>query len=1151
MMYSVSSPTKAAFLALFRRHAASLLVVTLCLGAWWQLARWYESYLDGEYSIQTQYELSQYAQSLSAVINKRLTLLHALGSFVETDIVQFSTITAESEKKQAETFLAGLRSSDEGIRNFAIAPGGIIDFVSPLGGNERAIGHDLINDPHPGVRTVSLRAIGSRDIAHSDPYELRQGGLGLVARKAIYDAKGYWGLVSMVLDITPIIEDAGLMSEEANIIMALRDSQGQVFFGSPQIFEQSEIIKQVNMPDGYWEMAAMPITSLSRNNNLLIFKSITAAFLVLLCGVGFVLFPTKKQQRVSSDRQPRSFTQLKPLPNLSIKSPFTPPGWLSPLLTSMAIIAAVIGFHSFIKGNDDTVQKYQLTRSIGQITNNLERKLDADREYLLLIAQELAQGKLDISSFQARVSHYVNDHSGLINVTWADSDFVIRNTAPLEGNHQVLGLKLSLPEPERASRLAYKSHKPTYTKPFMVIQGKPAFELYVPIFKGGQFLGTLGGVYSIKELVDGEVTKTLDARYEIEVIDTTGEVFYRNSEAQAMAGLSKTVPIKPLPGSLWLRLSAYQQGPNQNARVFMLLAIVLAAGVGLSMWLQYRESYKQWRISKALHESQQHFHAIAQASPTAVMMVNQSTNCLLYANQQAHELYSDSGLPLVGRNINDFFQTSGESQSFLSAVDQQTRLEGFELQMKKSSGELFWASISCRQVVHDEEMALVISISDLTERKRYENQLYHQANYDNLTGLPNRVLAFERLEYALERAVSEQSLVALLFIDLDLFKNVNDSLGHSAGDQLLVEVSRRLSECVRQSDTVARLGGDEFTVILTGLKDASGAEVVAKKITEACASPLSVGGNEVSISASIGITLFPEDGSDYEQLIHNADIAMYKSKEAGRNQYYFYTKQMNEQTQAQLKLETELRRALERQEFTLHYQPLVATTSCEVVGAEALLRWHNPALGQVSPAEFIPVAESTGLIVDIGLWVLKTACLQAKQWQRDKGMPRYVAVNVSGHQLKAPDFVQTIEQILAETGLPPTSLELEITESVLLDDPEGNRKTLEVLAEMGVRLAIDDFGTGYSSLSYLRRFPFDTLKIDRSFIGDIADEEEAAKLVSAIISIADVLGLTTVAEGVENQEQLDYLIAQGCDFSQGYYIAKPMPQENLALEYSL
>ncbi|WP_175577540.1 bifunctional diguanylate cyclase/phosphodiesterase [Photobacterium proteolyticum] len=1124
-----------------------MLVVLLCFGAWWQLARWYESFLQDESIVEMRLELNQYAQNLSSVINNRLTLLHALSSFVETDIVHYQTLTPESEQ-QAETFLAGLRSSEKGIRNFAIAPEGVISFVYPLAGNQRALGHDLINDHQVGVRTVSLRAISSREIAHSDPYELRQGGLGFVARKAIYDDDGYWGLVSMVLDMVPIIEDAGIMDAETNVVMAIRDSQEQVFFGSPKIFEQSGLIKQVNMPDGYWEIAAIPLPTSSSKTKLLIFKTITAAFLVLLCGVGFKLVPTRSEHEGNIAFLQRRSKSLSADP---VSPPFTAPGWLSPLLTSTAIIAAVIGFHSFLKGSDDMVQKYQLTRSIGQITNNLERKLDADREYLLLIAQELAQGSLDVSSFQARVSRYVNDHSGLINVTWADSDFVIRHTAPLEGNQQVLGLKLSLPEPERASRLAYKSHKPTYTKPFMVIQGKAAFELYVPIFKGGEFLGTLGGVYSIKELLDSEITQVLGSRYEIEVLSTAGDVFYQKSDGQISAGLSKTVPIKPTPGSLWLRLSAYEQGPNQGARLFMMLTIVLAGGVGLSMWLQFRESYKQWRISKALHESQQHFHAIAQASPTAVMMINQGSSDILYANRQAHELFSLSGAALVGQSIDDYFHIAVKGQSFLSVVGKQARLEDFELQMKKSSGELFCALISYRQVDHEGETALVLSISDLTERKRYENQLYHQANYDNLTGLPNRVLAFERLDRALETARQEENLVALLFIDLDLFKNVNDSLGHSAGDQLLVEVARRLSECVRSSDTVARLGGDEFTIILPGLKDIAGAEQVARKVTEACALPLSVGANEVSISASIGITMFPDDGIDYEQLIHNADIAMYKSKEAGRNQFYFYTTQMNEQTQAQLKLETELKRALERDEFTLFYQPLVATTNCEVVGAEALLRWHNPELGHVSPAEFIPVAESTGLIVDIGLWVLKTACTQARQWQNDEGMPQYVAVNVSGHQLKTADFVKTIAQVLEETGLSPTLLELEITESVLLDDPEGNRKTLEELAAMGVRLAIDDFGTGYSSLSYLRRFPFDTLKIDRSFIGDIAGEDEAAKLVSAIISIADVLGLKTVAEGVENQEQLDYLIAQGCDFSQGFYIAKPMPQEKLVQEYTL
>jgi diguanylate cyclase (GGDEF)-like protein/PAS domain S-box-containing protein len=441
---------------------------------------------------------------------------------------------------------------------------------------------------------------------------------------------------------------------------------------------------------------------------------------------------------------------------------------------------------------------------------------------------------------------------------------------------------------------------------------------------------------------------------------------------------------------------------------------------------------------------------------------------------------------------------------------------------------------------------LVVSLHDLTERKRYESRIEHLASHDALTGLPNRALLRDRVEQAIVHARRTGSRVAVMYVDLDQFKLVNDSWGHPAGDALLVEVGTRLRSAMREGDTVARLGGDEFVVLLADLARPGDSALVARKIAGALAPPIVLDGRETLVTASIGIAIWPEDGEGLEALLQCADVAMYRAKDEGRNGYQYYSGEMGAQARARVEVESGLRQALERAELRLHWQPQVDLASGEVRGCEALMRWERPGRGLVSPAQFIPLAEESGLIVPIGEWALRSACREAAGWAA-AGLGRIqVAVNLSARQFRQGSVVETVRAALAESGLPAACLELEITESVVARDLDQVVKALEQLRRMGVSVAIDDFGTGYSSLSYLRTLPIQKVKIDRSFIKGIPEDREAAALVGEIIRLAHVLSLEVVAEGVETAPQAAFLRDAGCEKMQGFLFSRPVPSAEFA-----
>ena len=440
-----------------------------------------------------------------------------------------------------------------------------------------------------------------------------------------------------------------------------------------------------------------------------------------------------------------------------------------------------------------------------------------------------------------------------------------------------------------------------------------------------------------------------------------------------------------------------------------------------------------------------------------------------------------------------------------------------------------------------------IEAHKLTEQvQAAKDNLEHLVHHDVLTDLPNRALLQDRLGQAIELARRQGRRLAVMFMDLDQFKHINDALGHAVGDQLLQSVAQRLIGGVRHSDTVSRQGGDEFVLLLPYIEHAEDAMLSAQKVLAALAPPHHIDGHELHIGASIGISIYPEDGQDAETLIKCADSAMYHAKENGRDNYKFFEQSMNVRAVERQSIEASLRRALERQEFVLHYQPKINLLSGMIVGIEALVRWQHPQRGLLEPAQFVPIAEDSGLILPIGRWVLREACLQARAWQ-DAGLPPItVAVNTSALEFRAKDFLENVRVTLEESRLEPRYLELELTESVLMRDAEATGSVLHALADLGIKLAVDDFGTGYSSLSYLRQFPIDTLKIDRSFVSRMSHNLDDAAIVSAVISMAKALRLRVIAEGVETAEQLAFLLAKHCDEGQGYFFGRPMAAAALA-----
>lgn len=531
------------------------------------------------------------------------------------------------------------------------------------------------------------------------------------------------------------------------------------------------------------------------------------------------------------------------------------------------------------------------------------------------------------------------------------------------------------------------------------------------------------------------------------------------------------------------------------------------------------------------------------------VVVTDSSNNIVSVNPAFSAITGYSAAEAIGKNprmLHSGLMDKSFYDKMWQSIKKNGRWQG-EITDRRKNGESYveWLSISTMKDVRGEFSHYIAVVSDISERKAAEERMVYIAQHDFLTNLPNRMMLHDRLAQAIAHAGREQRKVAVMFLDLDRFKGVNDTLGHLVGDKLLKVVAGRISSVARTSDTVSRLGGDEFAIMLPYVENTDDIATIAVKLLTSIAGPCVIDGNEIEVTTSIGISVFPEDGNDSESLIAHADAAMYQAKGNGRNNYQFFTHEMNRRTLERMAIKNKLSHALERNELFLLYQPQVDLQSGRIVGVEALIRWNHPVHGNVLPAQFIPIAEENGLIPPIGEWVLREACRQNQEWRKLGLVKITMAVNLSAVQFRQKNLGEIIKAILYESGLAPSGLELEITEGVVMQDAEAAILLLEDMKAMGLKLSVDDFGTGYSSLSYLKRFPIDKFKIDQSFVRDLATDTDDAVIVSTIISMAHSLKLKVIAEGVETVEQLAFLKQQGCDEIQGYYFSQPICAEEL------
>jgi diguanylate cyclase (GGDEF)-like protein/PAS domain S-box-containing protein len=789
------------------------------------------------------------------------------------------------------------------------------------------------------------------------------------------------------------------------------------------------------------------------------------------------------------------------------------------------------------------------------LQRGIERALSATYAIAALVRQ--GQGK--VLDFEAVATELLPFYPGITALGLSPGG-VIGNVVPMAGNEKSIGFdQLRDIVQNKEAIKARDTGKLTLAGPLNLVQGGIGVVGRLPIYLNDVqekpvFWGFTNVTLRFPQALDSARLPVLvEQGYAYELWRNVPDTGERQSIAASGTGELES-PVNhtvELPNGQWTLSVAPAKGWTRSARfaarvwIGLLICVLIAYLAWLLHEMKLRDDRLEVEVAQRTGEilvAQRHLEATLRAIPD--LLFEMGLDGFYYsAHSPREELLTLPADQLIGKTVTEVLPP-GAAEVVLAALQEanaQTWSTGKQFRLALADGEhWFELSVSRKAQLDGEDPRFVVLSRDVTQNKQSEERIRLLAHFDPLTELPNRALLADRCSLALSSAQRNKTPLALMFLDLDHFKNINDALGHRVGDHLLVAMAGRLASAVREQDTVSRLGGDEFILVLPDT-DAAGAGHVADKLLQLALEPFLLEQHELTVTPSIGIALFPDDGMDFDALSRCADAAMYRAKQDGRNGYRFFTAAMQAQSDRTLMLENALRRALERGQLTLHYQPQVSLETGRIIGAEALLRWSHPELGAVSPAEFIPVAESSGLILPIGEWVMRTAVQQLKAWMAAGMSPITVSVNLSAVQFRHTDLPELVTTILNEAQIPAHLLELELTEGVAMTDPVGAVEVMNNLHERGVRMSIDDFGTGYSSLGYLKKFKVYKIKIDQSFVRDITVDPDDKAIVGAIISMATSLGILTIAEGVETAGQLEYLQAQACTEVQGYYFSKPLP----------
>jgi diguanylate cyclase (GGDEF)-like protein/PAS domain S-box-containing protein len=829
-----------------------------------------------------------------------------------------------------------------------------------------------------------------------------------------------------------------------------------------------------------------------------------------------------------------------------------------PLLLAALALLPGLGLTAYVARNE-TEQAYQRQRNevaahAGLVRARLESEINSAAHLSLgLVSYIAANPGFSATDFE-RVAERMVAYGRHLRSIGVGPDNVLRYVYPLAGNERAIGLNYMETPSQRDTVLRMmQSHRIVVAGPLELVQGGIGLINRFPIFlrpESGQperYWGLASVVLDFDSLLDASGLKNTDSlvSYALRGRDGLG------ADGDVIFGPAELFDAEPvlldvvLPDSARWQLAAAPPGGWRTGLDDFRVRAIWSAGVLVSIAISGLLFIGQLQIRRIqARDAELSLAASVIQSSNEAIMITDAGDRIVAVNPAFSTLTGHSRDEVLGRLSADVMSGPGASDSPLSLA-QRIAADGFwsgELEDTRANGETYPKLLSVYPVrdAHGNIANYVHSFSDISERKAAEQKIHHLAHHDALTGLPNRMNLQERMEQAMAQAQRHETMIAVMMIDLDHFKDINDTLGHHVGDALLEEVARRLLGCVRQSDVVARLGGDEFVVLVTNLASTQVAAAVAEKIVATLGAPYQIGEYRLHSTPSVGIDLYPVDGSTVDALLRNVDTAMYHAKASGRNNYQFFNDSMAANVSERLALQSSLHQAIAGRQFVLHYQPQINTADGRVIGVEALVRWNHPQRGLVGPDKFIPIAEESDLIILLGEWILQEACRQLSIW-RAAGLPLGMAVNLSARQLRSKNLLRQVREALLKYDFRPGDLELEITESVAMENPEGTVLMLNQLRELGIELAIDDFGTGYSSLSHLKLMPLQRLKIDRSFVKDIETDPDDAAICAATVSLAHNIGLSVVAEGVETEAQLAFLGHLGCETVQGYLFSRPLP----------